>query len=323
MKGKSIIRFALPIVFFLGFYGVTFAQDLNQATTVYNSALPLIKNDPSAAIESLNTCIDLCRKIGSSADSVKIAAQSKLPGAYFNLGTNQAKNKEIPKAIDTFKEAVKYSKEFKTPEVLQSSNSALVRLYYMQGNTLLVQKDLAGAQDYINQAFAIEPENSTVWLVQSYIHKEANNDLEFEKAIDRCVAVSKNPNESKQAQQAAMKYFLGKGSKAVNGSKFADGVALCEKAVKYDSVNKDVMFYLAKAYNGMENWDKALEAANKGITAEEDVPEKEAKYYFELGNALKGKNDKTGACDAYKKALFGQFAESAKYEVEVVLKCGK
>jgi tetratricopeptide (TPR) repeat protein len=323
MKGKSIIRFAILMVFLPGFYGVAFAQDLNQATTVYNSALPLIKNDPGAAITSLKNCIDLCGKIGSTADSVKMAAQSKLPGAYFNLGTNQARNKEIVKAIDTFKEAVKLSQEFNTPEVLESSNSALVRLYYMQGNTLLVQKDLAGAQGFLDQAFALEPDNSTVWLVQSYLYKEANNDADFEKAIDKCISVSKNPNESKQAQQAGMKYFLGKGSKAVNGGKFAEGAGLIEKAVKYDTINKDAMFYLAKAYNGIENWDKAIEAANKGISIEEDVPEKEAKYYFELGNALKGKNDKPGACEAFKKAQFGQFAENAKYEIEVDLKCGK
>jgi tetratricopeptide (TPR) repeat protein len=93
--------------------------------------------------------------------------------------------------------------------------------------------------------------------------------------------------------------------------------------MKYDDTNKDMLFYLAKAYNGAKSFDKALEISNKGIALEEDVPEKEAKFYFEAGNALAGKGDKPAACESYKKAMFGQFAESAKYEIEVTLKCGK
>jgi len=323
MKGKELFRVAIVIILTFGISGINQAQDLNEATNAYNSALPLIKTDPTAAIKSLNTCIDLCNKLGEAGDSVKIAAQDKLPGAYFNLGTNQATNKEIAKAIETFQEAAKYSKQYNTPEVLERSNSALARLYYMQANAQMNQKDLVKAQESINQALQLEPENATAWLVQSYIFKEGNNDAEFEAAIDKCIAFAKNANESRQAQQAALKYFLAKGSKAVNASKFDEGMISCEKAQKYDSTSKDVLFYLSKAYNGLEKWDLALETANKGLAIEEDVPEKKAKFYFELGTAQKGKGDKAGACESFQNSMFGQFSESAKYEIEVVLKCGK
>ena len=47
----------------------------------------------------------------------------------------------------------------------------------------------------------------------------------------------------------------------------------------------------------------------------------QAKYYYELGNAFVGKSDNEAACDAYKNAMFGAYAENAKYQVETVLKC--
>jgi tetratricopeptide (TPR) repeat protein len=124
-------------------------------------------------------------------------------------------------------------------------------------------------------------------------------------------------------KQSGAKYFLSKGSKAVNANKFDEGALNLEKALLYDETNKDILAYLAKAYNGLSQWDKAIETANKGIAIEEDVPEKEAKFWFEVGLAYKGKNDKANACDAFKKAMVGQYLENAKYEIDVALKCGK
>ncbi|MFO7616779.1 MAG: tetratricopeptide repeat protein [Bacteroidales bacterium] len=323
MKFKNLFRLAFVFFLLMGFGATLSAQDLAEATKIYNSALPLIKNDPAGAIKSLNDCIAVCVTVGSEADSVKAAAQDKLPGAYFNLGNNQATAKELDKALESFNLAVKYGKEFNTPEVVTRSSSALARIHYMQANSFLNAKDAEKAQASINKALELEPQNATAWLIQAFIYRDAENDEEFEKAIDSSSSFSKNPNEFRQAQQAGLKYFLVKGSKLVNGNKHEAGAAALEKAVKFDQTSKDAMFFLAKAYNGLSNWDKAIEAANKGIELEEDTPEKEAKFFFEIGTAQKGKGDTSAACDSFKKAMVGQFTETAKYEIEVVLKCGQ
>jgi tetratricopeptide (TPR) repeat protein len=206
---------------------------------------------------------------------------------------------------------------------LKRTNQALVRIYAMQANTFLTQKDPVKAQETLNMALQMDTLNATVWLVQMKIFQDADNAAGVEAAIVKCLAISKNPNETRQAQQSGVKYFLSKGSKAVNASKFEEGVANLEKALTYDEANKDALAYLAKAYNGVSQWDKAIEAANKGIAAEEDVPEKEAKFWFEVGLAYKGKGEKAQACESFKKAMVGQYLENAKYEIEVSLKCGK
>jgi len=169
----------------------------------------------------------------------------------------------------------------------------------------------------------LEPANVTVWLVQTKVFTETNNVAGIDTAIQKVTEISKNPNEIRQAQQMGMKYFLSAGSKAVIANKFDEGILHLEKAAKYDETNKDVLAYLSKAYNGASKWDSAIEAANKGIALEEDVPEKEAKFWFEIGLAYKGKGDKSNACDSFKKAMFGQYVENAKYEIDVDLKCGK
>jgi tetratricopeptide (TPR) repeat protein len=323
MKGMKLILAAVAVFFFFGSVKLTQAQEINDAKTAYNDALTAMAKDPAAAVKSLQSCLDLCAKIGAPADSVKSAATSKFAETYYNLATNQARDKNLDGAVISFKEAMKYGQQTGNTEVLKRTNSALVRIYAIQANTLLTQKDVAKAQETLNLALALDTTNVTVYLVQTKIYQETDNADGVESTIAKCMANSKNPNETRQATQSGLKYFLTKGSKAVNGNKFDEGVINLEKAIKYDETSKDALAYLAKAYNGTSQWDKAVETANKGIAVEEDVPEKEAKFWFELGNALKGKNDKTGACDAFKKAMVGQYLENAKYEIDVVLKCGK
>jgi tetratricopeptide (TPR) repeat protein len=323
MKGMKLIRVALLGIFCFGSVQIMQAQDINEAKAAYNAALQSMKDDPATAVKSLQSCIELCGKIGAPADSVKTAANSKFAETYYNLATNQARDKNLDGAIVNFKEAMKFGQSTNNTEVLKRTSTALVRIYAIQANTLVTQKDGAKAQETLNQALQMDTLNTTVWLVQMRIYQDADNADGVEKCVQKIMDLSKNPNETRQAQQAAMKYFLTKGSKAVNGNKFDEGVVNLEKALKYDETSKDAIAYLAKAYNGTSQWDKAIETANKGIALEEDVPEKEAKFWFEIGLAYKGKGEKANACDSFKKAMVGQYLENAKYEIEVDLKCGK
>ena len=95
------------------------------------------------------------------------------------------------------------------------------------------------------------------------------------------------------------------------------------KALKYDPENIDTYFYLASAQIGAKSFDAAIESANKALELEGEDQEKNAKHYYNLGLAYKGKNDKNAACEAFNKALFGQFKENAEYEIEHGLKCNE
>ncbi len=323
MKVKKLILVALLGIFCFGSVQTMQGQDINDAKTAYNAALTSMKDSPEAAVKSLQACIKLCDQIGAPADSVKIAANSKFAETYYNLATNQARAKDLDGAVVNFKEAMKFGKATNNTEVLNRTTTALARIYAINANTFITKKDSVNAQANLNLALELEPANVTVWLVQTKVFTETNNVAGIDTAIQKVTEISKNPNEIRQAQQMGMKYFLSAGSKAVIANKFDEGILHLEKAAKYDETNKDVLAYLSKAYNGASKWDSAIEAANKGIALEEDVPEKEAKFWFEIGLAYKGKGDKSNACDSFKKAMFGQYVENAKYEIDVDLKCGK
>ena len=48
-----------------------------------------------------------------------------------------------------------------------------------------------------------------------------------------------------------------------------------------------------------------------------------AKVFFKLGGAYEALGNTAKACESYKKALHGEFAEAAKYKIETELGCDK
>ncbi len=89
--------------------------------------------------------------------------------------------------------------------------------------------------------------------------------------------------------------------------------------MKYQAGSADTYYYLAIAYNKTKAYSKAIEAANKALGMKEGD---KSDIYFELGQALQGKGDASGACGAYKKVSTGPNVDAAKYQVEQILKCG-
>ena len=323
MKGKGLIRSTILILVLLGWVGNIVAQNISEAQTAYNEAITNATENPKAAIESMKTCIELCGKIGVEAEDLKVMAEIKIPELYYNLAGTFAKEKDYDKAITTFNEAIQIAKQYRNDEVISRSNNALMQLY--SSNAYAIRgEEPEKAIELCNKALAIDSNAYTPWLVLSQIYKAANEDEKFEQAIDKCIEVSttaKDTRNLKQAQKQGRDYFLSKGAKVVAGNKFADGVPLLEKVIKFDSTSTDAYYYLATANNGLQQWDKAAESANKGIELDNGTPEQKARYFFALGNALKGKGDKENACAAFKNALYPPFEESAKYAIEVELKC--
>ena len=123
--------------------------------------------------------------------------------------------------------------------------------------------------------------------------------------------------------KAASATFLTAGAKLITGGNSSAAIPMLEKSMKYNSKNPDLYHYMATAQNELKQWDKAIEAANKGLIYEKDEADKKAKHYYNLGMAYKGKGDKGAACSALKNALFGQFKENAQYEIEHSLKCNE
>ncbi|MEJ2595413.1 MAG: hypothetical protein P8100_09875, partial [bacterium] len=87
---------------------------------------------------------------------------------------------------------------------------------------------------------------------------------------------------------------------------------------KYKAGDADAYYYLTVAYNKSKNFNKATEAANTALGMQQGD---KSSIYFQLGQALEGQGNTSGACDAYKQVTSGPNVEAAKYQMTQVLGC--
>lgn len=302
------------------------AQEINQATEAFNKALELQTSDPENAIASLKTCLEICEQIGEDADDLKARAELKLPELYYNLGNRYVKDKKILEAIPAYEEAITVSKKYGTPEVEAKAKNMLPQLHNAIAGNYYKKDEYEKALASLDKAIEVDPNYARAFYTKALVLKKMDNLDAVEKTVDQGIMAAENSrdnNNKNRIMNVGATTFLAEGVALLTDGKASEAEPLLTKAVKYDPENPDVYYYLATARNEMKKWDGAVEAANKGLSLEDEDVEKKAKHYYALGMALKGKGDKAGACAAMQNAVYGQVKAVAEYEIEHGLECSK
>lgn len=324
MKRKVLVSSLLVPIFIFGLIGITNAQSVNEAAEAYNTAYNLVNTDPVAGITYAKQALEICEQLGDEGTDVNTRTENLMPSLYFYVGNFSIKAKKYTQAIKDFQEALKVSEQYKNQEYITKSKSMIPKLYNSVGGSYYKQKKYDEAIEALNKAIVYDPDYAKAYYTMGLVYKKMNDAANFETTMDKGVVAATNSKDNKtkgQITKAANSFFLTKGSRAFADGKADEATPMLNSALKYAPKNIDTYFYLSSAYNDLKQYDLAIEAANKALELQADDNEKEAKHYYNLGLAYKGKGDKTAACEAFTKALFGQFKENAQYEIEHGVKC--
>ncbi len=324
MKSKVLVRGLFTLMLAASALFTVTAQDVNKAIEDFNKALELQTSDPEAAIASLKSCLDMCDQVGEDADDVKARAELKLPELYFFAGNKLVKDKKITAAIPAYKEAIAVAQKYQTPEIEQKAKNMLPQLYNAVGGGHYKKDEFDAALEALTKAIEVDPDYARAYYTMGLVYKKQDKLVEFEETMDKGLQASINSRDNaykNRITSAGATTFLSIGAQSLTDGNAAGAVENLEKALKYDQENPDIYFYLATANNELKQWDKAIDAANKGLSVEKDDPDQKAKHFYCLGLAYKGKGDTDSACSALQNALYGQFKDNAQYEIDVTLKC--
>jgi len=322
------LRVPARIIFVLSFlmFGVATmqAQTLQEAQEAVNNGLRLQKTDVNAAIAAYKNCLELCKSLGDEASNVKALAQKKIPEAYYSLGTALLKEKKYDEAIKSFESTYEIAEQYKSTIVKNRCKGYLPQLYYNKGTTLLKNNDFAGAISNYNNAIQWDQTYIKAHLGKGGVYKKQGDldNLKQSMAVAKQIAMAKGDlKNADKADKLVSDYLIVTGAGLLNSNKTGEAVAAFEDALFYGENNIESLYWLSSAYNKQGKYDLAITTINKAISLEKGGNEKAARLYYELGTAYKGKRDTGKACEAFKKAKFGKYIESATYEITEVLKC--
>jgi Flp pilus assembly protein TadD len=185
------------------------------------------------------------------------------------------------------------------------------------------KNDLDGAYATFDEAHKIKPNcvisyygKGLVWKEKGDMDKMMNS---MDKAIELGMEEPKMGKYVQRAKNAASKALLAEATEEITKEHGAIAAQYLNDSFKYKAGDADSYYYLTVAYNKAKEYGNAADAANKALGMKEGD---KSDIYFELGTALAGKGDSSGACGAFKKVTGGPNVDAAKYQIEQVLNCG-
>ncbi len=291
------------------------AQSRNDVIKEYNEGVNAVKTDLPAAIKSFEKVISLSDQVGDSVADLKEQAVKLLPSLYYNVAATAYKDKK-PTAVIVMaaKKASAAADRYQNKSIKVNADNILVKAYNKMAGEYFAKNDFNSALASFDSVLLINPKYSSALYNKALIYIQQGNSDEFEKTIDSFIEMMKSGNNEakvKKASDLALDYFRSAGSKANQADKLDEALDLLNKAAKYGD-DKDLFYYFADVYNKKKDFDKGLEFGQKGLGLETGDAVAKAKFYFQIALAQEGKGQTAEACESFKNASYGVFAEPSK-----------
>ncbi|MEX0639295.1 MAG: hypothetical protein WD094_02455, partial [Balneolaceae bacterium] len=200
------------------------------------------------------------------------------------------------------------------------------QLYYQKSLVQYNEEDYEAALASLDTAIELN-EHYTLAYYQKAIVLNKMGEVELDDVIaafDRAIEVGLATNQQEHvatAQRRLSSELVYRAVSLKDEDDLAGALEMLEMAQDYDDSSVDLWYRLAEVQNLLGNANSALESANRALELESGGVADQAKIYFELGQAYQALEQVTNACNAYENAAYGDFRDSALYEMEYELEC--
>ena len=321
MKINKFLSLLLAVTF-MGMAGVS-AQTMDDVVNKFNAAAELVNSDAASAASLLQESIELANKVGPEADELRLMAENQLPAVYFRLGTEQQRNENTDAALESFHKSLDLGLEYNDPNTVAKAQNILGRLYLSQGNNAYRAGENEKAIELLNKSVEFDAENTRTWLLKGLAHRKLEDLDNMITSMDQAIAAAEKEDDAQlkgTAEKSVRDYLAIRANKSIQGNRASEALNYLNTAVNYGE-EAQTYFLLTLAHNSLQQWDNAVNAAEKALALEVDDAGEKAKIYFEMGNALREKGNAEAACSAFRNAAHGNYAEAANYQIQHVLKC--
>jgi len=301
-----------------------FAQTVEQAGAKYNEGNTAIKNkNYSAAVKSYESALKIASAAGPTAADLKGNIEKQLVNAYTKDGIVKYKKKDYDGSITSLDKGYDLAGKIGESETQSKLIEYIAKIRSAKGMSLIKENKLDEAYAEFEKAHKVKPDCAISFYGKGLVYKEKGDMDNMMANMDEAIKLgNEQPSMKKygaKAKDAAAKTLLAVATEEITKEHGEEAAKLINDSFKYESGTADSYYYLTVAYVKSKQFNDAVKAANKAI--EMQTGDK-SNIYFELGQALEGTGDISGACSAYKKVTTGPNVDAAKYQITEKLKCG-
>lgn len=293
-------------------FGVMSAQDLATATSTFNSgAEALAANNKTGALEYFQKALSIAEALGEEGKDVAENCKNAIPSTILSIGKELYNNKDFAGAKARFEEAAKVATEYGNTEVSDEVAELLPtvskRIALAKVNDAMKAKDINGVISAYEEAVALDTTDANTALKFGQF---LGNAKKYDEAVKYLEMAGRNGQEG-NAKSLLSTTFLKNAADQLKAGKYADAVALAEKANSY---KENAQAYLVagqasqksnKNADAITNFEKYLELAPTAKNANAIA--------FTVGALYQQGGNKAKALEFYKKVENDpQFGPQAK-----------
>ena len=295
------------------------AQDLATATATYNSgAEALTMGNKTGALEYFQKALAMAESLGDEGADVVANCKNAIPSVMLSIGKELYNNKDFDGAVEKMKAAAEKAKEYGNEEVSAEIEDLLPKVLVTKvkdaADAAFKAKDVAGAIAGYKEVLAADSTNAVSALRLGQLLSGTNLE-EAEKYLNIAAANGQEAN----AKQVLGTAYLKKAAAQLKGGKYADAVALAEKANEIKE-NAQALLIAGQASQKLGKDSNAIALFEKYLAADPNAKNSNA-IAFTVGALFQKAGNKSKALEYYQKvASDPQFGAQAKQLISALSK---
>lgn len=219
---------------------ISFAQDINEATDLYNAAAEYLDlGDKVSALDNFKKAYDIAKECGEVGEDLISKCESLIPRLSLMVAKDFVKAGNYEGAVAQALEAVETAKAMNDEDVALEAEALVPQIWMQKGNTCIKAKDWEGAVAAYKNNLAINPTNGKAMVNMAAAYEKLGMEAEAEAAYVEAAA----NGQEKAANKALGNIYLKKANAANKAKKYDEVVKLAQKSISYNESDK--AYYLA------------------------------------------------------------------------------
>ena len=243
---------------------ISFAQDVNEATDLFNAAVEYLNlGDKASALENFQKAYDIAKECGEAGQALVDQCESTIPQLALMVAKDYVKAGDYATAVAKAKEASAIAASMNADSVVAEADALVPNIYMQQGNVLIKAKDYEGAIAAYTSTLALNPTNG-----KAYINMAAAYDKlgQTDKAEETYLLAAANGQE-KAANKALGNIYLKKALAANKAKQFSQAIDLAKKSNSFNESSK-AYYIIGLAAQNSNKLDEAIAAFEKYLELE-------------------------------------------------------
>lgn len=307
-------RFFLLITAVAMTAGIASAQDINEATTNYNSgATELQMGNNEAALTYFQTALQMGEALGEPAADLVANCKNAICSVTLSMAKDLYNAKDFAGAIEAFNKAKEVAEGYGNAEVAAEAEELVknsqMNMYNTAGTAAKRNKDYAGAIENFTKVLEMDPTNGAAAfnLGDSYYRLK-----KFDEAEKYLLQAMENGQE-KAATPRLANISLMQAKASLKAKNYQEALDHANKSLGYEPASAayetagDALQCLGKNAEAVANFELALpEAKPKAVN----------QLKYKIATAAQAMGDKAKAIEYYNMILGDpNFGEFAKYQI--------